>query len=103
MRAHIRSLYLDDDGIVNVGQYGNGSLALTFTGEDGEPLSTLSINLEAYGLVPPEGHIFVKNYAESEGLAAGLEAAGIAEPRGTVTFGPYDTTATLMLVTMEVS
>jgi hypothetical protein len=92
MRAHIKSLYLDDDGIVNVGQYGNGSLALTFTGEDGEPLSTLS----------PEGHIFVKNYAESEGLAAGLEAAGIAEPRGTVTFGPYDTTATLMLVTMEV-
>ena len=87
MHAHITSKYLDDDGVVRRVQYADGSLALTFTSEGGEPLATLSVNLEEHGLIAPEGFIFVKNYSEGEGLAVGLEAAGIADPRGEVSFG----------------
>lgn len=98
MRCTIHAKYVNSEGDVAKMQYGDGSLALTFTSPDGEPLLTLSVNLGAYGMVAPEGHVYVKDYAESEGLAAGMEAAGIAAPVGSVTFGPYNTTATLMRV-----
>lgn len=37
----------------------------------------LSINLAGYGMTPPPGHVFVKDYSEHEGVATALEAAGI--------------------------
>jgi uncharacterized protein YdgA (DUF945 family) len=99
MQCTITSKYLNHTGTVEKMQYGDGSLALTFTSLDGEPLSTLSVNLQAYGIVAPEGHVYVKNYAEDEGLAAALVAAGVASDTGMLAeFGPYGTTATLMKV-----
>lgn len=37
----------------------------------------LSINLAGYGMTPPPGHVFVKDYSEHEGMATALEVAGI--------------------------
>jgi len=55
----------------------------------------------AYGLIAPEGHIWVRDDAESEGVAQGLVEAGVAtwaDPAQQVTFGPYRASATLMRV-----
>jgi hypothetical protein len=98
MRCRITSKYLDETGDVEKMEYGDGSLALTFTAPDGEPLATLSVNLGGHGIACPPGHVYVKNYSEGEGMAAALEVAGVATRVEEITFGPYDTTATLMKV-----
>jgi hypothetical protein len=47
----------------------------------------VSINLSQYGLVPPAGHVFVKDYSEHEGLADALVDAGLVEKVNEVSFG----------------
>lgn len=84
--------------VAKFGRYSNGSLALSLETLDGEPLATASVNLQEYGLLPPDGHIYVKNYSEGAGLAEALEQAGVAVPVGVVEFGPFSTTATLMRI-----
>lgn len=71
-----------------------GGMGVSLTSDEGEPLASVSVNLSFYGLTPDEGCIFVKDYAEGEGMLDSLTEAGLLEPTGrTVTFGPYDTTA----------
>lgn len=80
--------------LVSRGAYPGGELALTLDA-GGEPLTVASVNLApAYGLVPAEGCIFVKDYGENAGLLAALAEAGVLRPTGrTVSFGPWGTTA----------
>lgn len=53
---------------------------LLFDMDAGEPLTTLSVNLSQYGLVPPdEEHIFIKGWSEGEGWAEAAEKAGLGE------------------------
>lgn len=65
----------------------------------GELISTPTVNLEAYGLFPPEGYAFIKDYAEGEGVAKELERLGIIRIEDEFTFGPYDTRAVLAELT----
>lgn len=44
----------------------------------------LSTSLEAYGLQPGEGCVFVKDWTEHAGLAGALERAGVVEILGKV-------------------
>lgn len=70
--------------------YADGGLALTLTAEDGEPLSTVSVNLSDYGLIPDLGCIFVADYSEHEGMFEAMVQAGVLTPTGrTVTFGKF--------------
>lgn len=72
--------------------YGGG-LALTVTltwndeGMEYPERTTLSTNLIDYGMIPEEGHFYVKDYSEHSGLARALEAAGIVEIVGRVPIG----------------
>lgn len=102
MRCTLSTKYWSDEGHVARMQYGDGSLALTFTSMYGEPIAKLSVNLiDSVGRAP-DGHVYVKNEGEGEGLVAAMEAAGVATSTGTVVnYGPFGTTATLMKVTME--
>jgi hypothetical protein len=72
-------------GILRSTYYGDGSPALQIW--DAEGPESLSINLSAYGMVAPEGHIFVKNYSEHEGLPDELQRLGIATKVNEVPIG----------------
>lgn len=72
-------------GTIRTAQYGDGSLAVQIW--DGEGPETLSINLISYGLRAPEGHMFVKNYSEHEGLPDAIQEAGIATKIREVSIG----------------
>lgn len=84
-------------GTLSEGHYGDGSLALQLFTDEGP--ETLTVNLIAYGLTAPPGHVFVPDYSEHAGLPAALAAAGVAVPVEAITFGPFDTAAVLMKVT----
>lgn len=92
------------DGTLVRQMYDDGSLALQVEYEyDGYPeRETLSVNLSFYGMVPPEGHIYVKDYAESEGLPAALVAAGIASEVSDERIGPFNVRVVLMKLEVEV-
>lgn len=90
---------------VELGTYADGSLALVASDTDEDGIlnqETFSVNLApAYGLVPPEGHVYVKNYSEHEGLPEALEALGIVKIVEWVKFGPYNMPAALVEVTLS--
>jgi len=84
----------DETVIVELGYYGNNTLALRITDEIGEAVSSPTVNLESEGETPKEGHVFVKDYSENEGIYRALAGAGIlGEAVRTVAFGVYDATA----------
>lgn len=68
---------------------------LTLINEDGEE-EDLSVNLTSYGYMHGIGQAFVPGYAERTGLPQALQDAGIAQAVETVTFGPFDASATRM-------
>jgi hypothetical protein len=84
---------LDGTKYTNVGveihgyQDPGAGLALVLTTmEDGYPerLATASVNLSAYQLRPDEACLFIKDYAENEGMLDSLVAAGVVAPTGKV-------------------
>lgn len=80
--------------IVEFANYGNGDIAILLYSDEGELLSTPTVNLEAYGLRPERGSVYVKNYSEGEGMLEVLTKGGIVEPGARMeAFGPFDTTA----------
>jgi hypothetical protein len=91
---HIKSKYMDEIGTIQKAEYRDGTLAVSFQSNEGD--TVLSVNLADYGLNAPENHFWVKNYSEGEGMADAIQEAGIATPFCVTTFGPYNTTATLM-------
>ncbi len=83
--------------VVKVYQYQDGSPAIQLFTEDGSPLATATICLVDYGLTPPPGHCYIKNYAENHGILDALLKAFVLEDTGkTVEFGPFDTVAHLV-------
>lgn len=69
--------------VLQTAQYGNGRTALQLVdAEDGEPVATATVNLpdETLG----ENEVFIKDYAENEGMLKTLQDAGIVEPTGKV-------------------
>lgn len=98
MTLHLKSTFINEAGTVGRGQYRDGSLALLFSPDTGEPAWALSTNLVGHGLHAPDGHVFIKGYAEHDGLCQCLVDNGVVERVREVTFGPYDTTADLVKV-----
>jgi hypothetical protein len=77
--------FLEYDCTVSKDKYGDGSLALQVWTLNHEPLCRASLNLSNFGIIPPDDHIYVKDYAENQGILAALIDAEIVEPTG-VTF-----------------
>lgn len=77
-------------GTVRRLSYKDGSIALQLYTFDGEPLATATVCLSEYGCIPPEGHAYIKNYAENEGILEALIEAGAIELTGEILLvGPY--------------
>ena len=53
----------------------------------------LSVNLEAYGLTPEPGHVFIKDWSEGEGVAESLSESGLVQLTKKYAVGPYATIA----------
>jgi len=106
MRAAIKSQYVDfPNGDVYLEQYEDGCDALVVTGVDEEGIEeteTLSVHLEAYQMTAPEGHVYVRDYAEHTGLPHALVEAGVANWKEPVQFGPYGK-GWLMVLNPEIS
>jgi len=91
---------------VSLRSYDDGSTALVaeeLVQEDGYTeldRETLSVNLGAYGMYPPLGHVYVRNYAEHEGLPQALADAGIVRLVEPITFGPFNVAGYLVEVTL---
>jgi hypothetical protein len=75
----IKTAYLDDDAILRKGRYVDGSTALVLDDAvTGERLAKVTVCMAEYGLTPTnERHVFVKDYAENEGMLKALQAAGV--------------------------
>lgn len=84
---------------VILGRYGNDTLAVQLYTRDNldwaELLTTVSVNLEAYGIIPTQPDSFyVKSYSENDGLWEALMEAGAIRPTGEIAiFGPYSIVA----------
>lgn len=67
--------------------------ALLLTDKETGLPERLSVNLEAYGLTPRPGHVFIKDWSESTGVTASLVNSGLVEIVDVHRVGPFDTTA----------
>lgn len=80
-----------EHGVIQFGQYQTGDVAIQIMDYEEGLYSIPTVNLEAYDLKPSEGHVFIKDYSESEGVWEKLHELGvISEPVRSVPFGPYD-------------
>lgn len=84
-RYEVKMKWTEVKGTLRMMKYPDGNNALQIMDKYGP--ETLSINLGAYNLNTPEGHIFVKDYSEHEGLPDALVEAGVVEKVSEVTFG----------------
>lgn len=87
---------------VTLEKYADGSLALVAedVDEDGIPnVETFSVNLSAYDMYPPEGHVFVKDYSEHEGLAQALVDAGLVTIVNPIAIGEFGSPGYLVNIT----
>jgi len=76
-----RVRFRDFDCIVQRRQYGNGRPALELVdAEDGSPIAKATVNLPDTPL--GKNQVFIKNYAENEGMLEALVAAGVVKPTG---------------------
>jgi hypothetical protein len=53
----------------------------------------LTVNLEAYGLTPKPGHVFIKDWSEGKGVADSLADAGLVELTTAYAVGPFASVA----------
>ncbi|MDV3002450.1 MAG: hypothetical protein N5P05_004105 (plasmid) [Chroococcopsis gigantea SAG 12.99] len=74
----------------------NGSIAINLVDAiNGSPITTATVNLSPYGLVPEPNQCYIKDYAENEGILKSLVMAGAVIPVKIVRFGPYSSPAVL--------
>jgi len=76
---HIKTAYIDDDAVIAKGRYADGSTALLLSdAETGEQLAKATVCMVEYGEKPrDENHVFIKDYAENQGMVAALQDAGV--------------------------
>lgn len=65
------------------------------TDEDAE---VISVDLYAYGLSTPQGHIWIKDWSEHAGIANQLVGMEVLEYKATATVGPFSSPAHLVKV-----
>lgn len=81
--------------------YNPGRAALIIADHDTCESEVLTVDLTVYGHLAAPGEVFVKDWSEHHGLAAALEAAGIATIVDTVTVGSFNATAYRMRLTEQ--
>lgn len=71
-----------DDVVIEVpGTYGNGRIALKGTGKNGEPIITITKNVDFHD-IPDDEHVHLNDQGGKNGLLDALVEAGIVEFSG---------------------
>lgn len=87
--------------VVYRSEYADGIPALVLYTDWGEPLSTVTINLAQYGIVPAEGMVLLRATEEGEGWPDLLASAGVVRLTGRKfqfgRFGSYALEAKLLV------
>jgi hypothetical protein len=60
----------------------------------------LSVNLVAYDMLPPPGHVYLKDSGDWSGMADQLEKLGFVKLLTDVPYGPFDSKAKLAKLTL---
>jgi len=75
-RCHIKTEYIDAECIIDKTTYGNDRIALQVLDvETGAPECIASVNM--VDLDCPEGHTWIKDYSENEGIMEELIRVGV--------------------------
>ena len=78
MNIRLTTKYIDENVILSFHKYSNNDrIAIRIFSRIGEPLAVATVNVPDAPL--EEGHVFIKDWAENEGVLRGLVAAGIVE------------------------
>ena len=72
--------------------------SLVLLGDEGP--EHISVNLQAYGITPAPGNVFIKDWSEHQGLTAGLVKVGLVRPVRGLTIGPFASAAYEVQVTL---
>lgn len=88
-------------GDLELTTYISGTMALVLHGDDGG-IDRLSVNLDAYGIVPPPGHILIPEGDGLEGIAAELERIGVVTLTDKVMYGSFRSVAHVAKIRTEV-
>jgi len=92
----IKSAYCKARCTLYKGEYGNGRIALQFINVEGEPELTASVNMVE--LPCPEGHTWIKDWSENEGILQELRRHGIVGPAELEADNAFGCQATLVKV-----
>src|SRR5574337_1169249 len=92
MHFHFKTKYLNDTGQVQLGRYGDGSIAMRLISTFGEPLAMPTVCLADYNEKPAEGNVFIRgDYSENVGLYNCLQEVNIVGmAQREVKFGSHD-------------
>ncbi len=77
---HLKTVWIHNEPVfIPLGQrYHDGSTAWQLIdANDFSPVAKATVCLSSEGLKPRDGHVFIKDYAENEGMYEGLKNAGI--------------------------
>lgn len=69
--------YKEWDCLLQRGNYENGRVALCLIADNGEPISTCTVNLPDESL--DAGEVLIKDYSENEGMVEFLVKEGVVE------------------------
>lgn len=69
--------YIDTEVYMQFGRYVDDSIAIKLVNVNGEPEGTATVCLAEIKKKPADGHVFIKDWGENEGMYEGLKAAGI--------------------------
>src|SRR5258708_6588209 len=90
--AHVHFQGDEMYGPVQIIEYVDGSPALRIGSQ------IVSVNLAAYGLVPPAGHVYIKDWSENEGLVDVLVDADVVIVIQKIEVGQFRSRAFLVKV-----
>lgn len=69
--------YINTEVFMQLGRYVDDSIAMKLVNVDGEPEGTATVCLAEIKQKPQDGHVFIKDWGENEGMYEGLKTAGI--------------------------
>jgi hypothetical protein len=78
-QLHLKTKNIDTDVVLRKGRYADGSTAIVAQDAiTGEQEAKVTVNMVAYGQKPRnDNHVFIKDYAENEGMFTALHKAGV--------------------------
>ncbi len=80
LKIHVKAAYVDEDVLIEFAKYENGRTAIRALTEQGEPSFVATVNIPQ--ATPGEGCVFLKGWAENEGIPQALVKAGLVELTG---------------------